>query len=432
MGESIVLAPETQIPSPPMPGPIFILSVVLLLIALRGLGPLRLAIWQSMAAGALAVVAGGWISLPGAAHAIDWQVMAFLLGVFLIGHALETSGSLAQLAHRMFAEVRSTQGLILRLLIGAAAASTLLMNDTLAVIATPLALELANRHRVDPKLLLMTLAFAITIGSAASPAGNPQNLLIAIHGGLYTPFVTFAAHLLLPTVVNLALAYGVLRIGFRSEFHSIAPAHTSQPAPDPRLARLAGGSAALLATLIILKAVTAHILPAAFSPPLSALALLAAAPVLIFGQRRGALLRGIDWRTLIFFAALFILMAAVWDTGYLQHQLSRLPIDPRQPSAVLVISTLLSQVISNVPMVALYLPLLEHHHTTVPALMALAAGSTVAGNLLLLGAASNVIIVQQAEHRAKVSVSFMEFARLGIPLTALNLLVYWEAMQWHL
>jgi Na+/H+ antiporter NhaD/arsenite permease-like protein len=58
-------------------------------------------------------------------------------------------------------------------------------------------------------------------------------------------------------------------------------------------------------------------------------------------------------------------------------------------------------------------------------MMALAAGSTIAGNLFILGAASNVIIIQNAEKKFGETISFIEFARIGILMTAINLLVYW-------
>jgi Na+/H+ antiporter NhaD/arsenite permease-like protein len=58
-------------------------------------------------------------------------------------------------------------------------------------------------------------------------------------------------------------------------------------------------------------------------------------------------------------------------------------------------------------------------------LMALAAGSTVAGNLFILGAASNVIIIQNAEKKFGETITFIDFARIGIILTTINLLVYW-------
>jgi len=91
---------------------------------------------------------------------------------------------------------------------------------------------------------------------------------------------------------------------------------------------------------------------------------------------------------------------------------------------VLGTGVLLSQLISNVPLVALYLPVLQAHAAPPETLLALAAGSTIAGNLLILGAASNVIIVQRAERRGS-TLHFLDFARAGIPLTLLQTIVYW-------
>jgi len=61
---------------------------------------------------------------------------------------------------------------------------------------------------------------------------------------------------------------------------------------------------------------------------------------------------------------------------------------------VLGVSVLLSQLISNVPLVARYLPVLQTHAAAPETLLALAAGNPIVGNLLILCAASNVIIVQ--------------------------------------
>jgi Na+/H+ antiporter NhaD/arsenite permease-like protein len=74
--------------------------------------------------------------------------------------------------------------------------------------------------------------------------------------------------------------------------------------------------------------------------------------------------------------------------------------------------------------VALYLPVLQHTGDPILAKMALAAGSTIAGNLLILGAASNIIIIQNAERQGE-TISFWEFARVGIPLTLAQTICYW-------
>ena len=153
------------------------------------------------------------------------------------------------------------------------------------------------------------------------------------------------------------------------------------------------------------------------------IALAAAAPVLLLSGQRWTVLYGIDWATLVFFAAMFVLMESVWQTGFFQSF-----VDSSVVSSVPMIlgtSVLISQLISNVPFVALFQPMiLQAGSGTTSHLMALAAGSTIAGNLTILGAASNVIIIQNAEKQGE-TISFMEFAKVGIPLTIFQIMVYW-------
>lgn len=397
-----------------------ILLTVFLLIALRRIGRFRVAIWQAMLGGALTVLASGQITPVAAMHAIDWDVMLFLFGMFVIGHALVQSGYLYALAYGLFSRARSTDALVLLILFGGGLGSAVLMNDTLAIIGTPLVLRLAREHRMAPRLLLLALCFAVTLGSAMSPIGNPQNLLIALWGGVDNPFLTFARHLALPTLLNLLLAYGLLRLMFRREFHATPLVHNAVAPTDPTLTRRVQIAMAVLLILLGIK-VTLALLPTELTLRLSHIALIAALPLLLT-RHIGAHLRGVDWPTLIFFAAMFVLMASVWQSGFFQHQLEAAHFDLHAPGTVLGLSVLLSQLISNVPLVALYLPMLQAADTAT--LMALAAGSTVAGNLLLLGAASNIIVVQSAE-RHGATLTFLQFARVGIPLTALNVLVYW-------
>ncbi len=75
-----------------------------------------------------------------------------------------------------------------------------------------------------PATLLLSLAFAITIGSVASPIGNPQNLLIAVHGGIPQPFLMFLRWLLLPTLLNLGITFFVLKRLYPDDFHGRAQA----------------------------------------------------------------------------------------------------------------------------------------------------------------------------------------------------------------
>jgi len=403
--------------------PVAVLLAVFVLIALRRVGRFRVRIWQVMTGGALAVLASGDIGPAEAAEAIDIDVMIFLFGMFVVGEALVQSGYLYTLAYRLLWRARSTAGLVLAVLVGAGAGSALLMNDTLAIVGTPLALRLAQEHRLDPKLLLLAVAFAVTTGSVLSPIGNPQNLLIAVAGGMANPFVTFFGHLALPTLLALLACYAVLRAGYRKEFHDTPLVHARVAPRDPALARLSRIALVLIVVMVFFKVALVW-LGTSLEIRLSWIALAAALPILVASPHRLRVLRRVDWHTLLFFAAMFVLMAAVWRTATFQHAATGLDLDLTAPGTALGVGVAVSQLISNVPLVALYLPLLQQAGGGDAALLALAAGSTLAGNLLILGAASNVIIVESADRRG-VHLSLLEFARLGIPLTLVQIAIYW-------
>jgi len=117
-------------------------------------------------------------------------------------------------------------------------------------------------------------------------------------------------------------------------------------------------------------------------------------------------------------------MQSVWDTNFFQNLIKEGNLNIYSIPVLLTITVILSQFISNVPLVALYLPLLGQG--TDAQLTALAAGSTIAGNLSILGAASNVIIIQNAEKRNRnITLTFFEFVKIGIPLTIINVIVYY-------
>jgi Na+/H+ antiporter NhaD/arsenite permease-like protein len=403
--------------------PVIILFAVFILIAVRNVGKIRLKIWQIMLFGAAAVLVTGQISPGDALSAINVDVMLFLFGMFIVGEALYESGFLFHLAHRFFKRARNVDQLVLLILITFGVFSAFLMNDTLAIIGTPLVIYFARKFEISPKLLLLSLAFAVTTGSVMSPIGNPQNLLIAIDGNIENPFVTFFAHLLIPTVINLLVAYVFLKLFYRNQFRGATLNHTDEGIKDPKLASACKVSLLLIISLIVVK-IAIVFLGLDFDLRLTYIALIAALPIVIISRERVKVVKNIDWFTLVFFAAMFVLMESVWQTGFFQSIMARSDVDVSSVPIVLAISVSLSQLISNVPFVALYLPLMSQAGATTASMMALAAGSTIAGNLLILGAASNVIIIQNAEKKGE-TLTFLEFAKVGIPFTIVNFLVYW-------
>lgn len=404
--------------------PIIILAIVFILTAIRQIGNIRLQIWQIMLFGAIAVLITGQITPFDALKSVNLDVMLFLFGMFVIGRALEDSGYLSHLSYKFFKNAKTPDALLLAIMFGFGLLSAFLMNDTMAIIGTPVILRLAKKHEIPPKPLLLALAFAVTIGSVTSPIGNPQNLLIAINGNIQTPFTTFFKYLLVPTIINLFIAYLLLKRFYRGYFHKKELNHSQEPIREHKLALLSKISLILVITLVFIKIIFV-VLNINFDFRLTYIALLSMLPIVLLSPKRVDIIKKIDWYTLIFFAAMFVLMESVWRTGFFQLVINQLNLNIVSIPAILIVSIPLSQLLSNVPLVALYMPLLMHAGASPKELVALAAGSTIAGNLLILGAASNVIIIQNAEKRSDETITFFDFAKIGFPLTILNTLVYW-------
>jgi len=375
-----------------------------------------------MLGGALAVLLLGQISPQDAALAINTDVMIFLFGMFIVGEAIQESGILVRLTDRLLRREMSMDLLIVLLIAVTGFFSAVLMNDTVAIIGTPFVLYLAKKFNISPVMLLLVLAFSITTGSVGSPIGNPQNLLIALEGSLANPFLTFGVYLAAPSLASLLLIYGAMKAFYPREFDKCVLSHGPEEAGGGIAAGPAMISLGLIFGMIALK-VALVLLGTGITIPLTAIAVAAAVPVLLLSPARAHIVRSIDWSTLVFFAALFVLMQSVWNTGVFQQSMASGACPVTGIPAIFTLGIIVSQFISNVPFVALALPLIAAAGASDAALMALAAGATLAGNLLILGAASNVIIIQNAEKEG-ITIRFLEFARIGLPLTCAQTLVY--------
>ena len=391
-----------------------ILAVVFLLIMVRRVGKFRLPIWGIMTAGALAALLFQTISIPSAISAVQLDVIAFLFGMFVFGAALDKSGLLHSVVLRGFTKAKNKRQVMLIFMITTAAAAALFMNDTVAVIGAPLAMFCAAKFGIPVVRMLLALCFAVTFGSAATPIGNPQNLLIAL-SGVPDAFVTFAIYLVVPSALCLFISYKFLARGISSE---AVVMDKSDDVFDDRLS-----SICKISFVLILLAVAARIVGSFFGYEVSFIWIAAAGalPLLLFSSKRLELLKSVDYCTLIFFVSMFILMEAVWESGVLQVLL---PESLTVSIPVMVTAgAVVSQFVSNVPFVLMVLPLLETAAASVPLYMAASAGCTAAGALTILGAASTIIIIQRAEKEDE-SLSFLTFLKSGIPITLAAVVIY--------
>ncbi|KTD00589.1 SLC13 family permease [Fluoribacter gormanii] len=405
-----------------MPVAIWILSITLLGIAIRQITPVFIPIWLITTAGATAALLLNQISPQHAIAAIEPDVMLYLFGVFLIAQAAEDSGYLEQLTDKLFYHANTGKQALFIILFVLGLSSSLLMNDTIAIIGTPIIIQLCQSHKKLIKPLLFALAFSVTIGSALSPIGNPQNLLIAVQGEMPSPFLQFIKLLAIPTLINLAVTYLFICHFYGTILDEPIEKPIPSPVNDAHTVILVQLSLIILFLFIIVK-IMLDCIQSSIHLNFSYMALVSSLPLLLSTYRKKFITR-LDWGTLAFFASTFVLMQSVWDSGFFQTSINHFHLSITQVPVILIISIMLSQFISNVPMVALYLPLLMQHPVSDSSLLALAAGSTIAGNLSILGAASNIIIIQNCEKRGIRGFDFLEFIKTGAPLTLANILIY--------
>ena len=412
--------------------PIGIFAVVYALIALRNFRQFKIPIWTIMLVGATAMIFSGAIPLQNAYAAINLDVIFFLLGMFSIVAAMDLSGLLEHLTARMVRLSKTPQRALALVLFGMGLLSAFLVNDTLALTATPIMLGLSKQMRIKPSVLLITLALGVTIGSVVTPVGNPQNLLIALSSGIPNPMLDFLYFLVPPTIIGLAVTLLILRFCYRKELSKSAEGFGTislPPIKDRRLARLSAYVAAIVVAGFFLVGI-AQLSGVQGNLNLGTVSLFGATIVYLLSTRRMEILASVDWGIIIFFMSLFIVVQGFWDSNALQSLLLYLPaLSPSDMvvslSVIILTSLIFSQLLSNVPFVAVYIKAMQAAGFTggnVKAWVALAGASTLSGGLSLLGAASNVIILEAAESRGS-GFSSVEFSKIGLLVTIPNILI---------
>jgi Na+/H+ antiporter NhaD/arsenite permease-like protein len=265
------------------------------------------------------------------------------------------------------------------------------------------------------------LATASNVGSVATITGNPQNMIIGSLSGI--PYLRFAARLAPVAAIGLVLTYVIVAWVYRKQLTKDMMAESSA-APKARL----HVHRPLLIKSVLVTLVTVILFFA--GQPIALVALGAASISLLDGVRPVKVYRLIDWPLLVMFAGLFIVVHAFESQvvrGWDLHQWTKQFDSPIVISSSL--SVVLSNLVSNVPAVLLFKPLMKVISQPEQAWLALAMSSTLAGNLTLLGSVANLIVVETAR-REGIELSFFEYLKVGVVLTLLTTLVGMAWLSW--
>jgi Na+/H+ antiporter NhaD/arsenite permease-like protein len=396
----------------PVPGSIPLVSTIFGLtyvgLALGKVPGLRIDRAGIALVGAAAMLACGVLSMRQAARAVDYETIVLLFGMMVVVSYLRMAGFFALVTERIAGRFTGPFSLLGVTIALSGVLSAFLVNDVVCVAMTPLVLHLCQRLNRPAIPYLVGLATASNVGSVATITGNPQNMII---GSLsHISYLRFSGRLAPVAFVGLFLNFAVVAIVYRRSLrNSVRGAIPESTTSQPRVHRILlwKGLAVTLATVM-----------AFFSgQPISLVALTAAGVLSLSRVRPEKVYRSIDWPLLVMFAGLFVVVSAFEVNVVRTWEIERWHA-LRESPVVLVsgLSVLLSNLVSNVPAVLLFKPLMEVKPNPEQAWLALSMSSTLAGNLTVLGSVANLIVVESA-HRSGTHIGFLEYLKVGVPLT---------------
>ena len=382
------------------------------------------------------------ISFNDALDYINWEVIFLVMAMMIIIAIIEGTGVFQWTAFQAY---RLSQGrswlLVLILMAITAVASALLDNFTTMLLMTPISIQIGLAIGINPLALIIPEVLASNVGGISTLIGTPTNILIGAYAGI--GFTDFLIHQTLGVILALIVMGAYVLFHYRADWRKssggISPtlyARLEQNAQieDPGALRKAG--------LVFLFVIIGFVVGERYHVAPAVPALIGATALLIWLKPNiHDMIKAVDWTTLVFFMALFMIVGAIQEVGLISMialNISRLVGD----NLILAIFVMvfgvgtISTVIANIPLTAAMLPVADYLTGAIPGASsqvlyyALSMGAAMGGNGTLVGAEANLVTAGITE-QAGSPISFVEFLKIGLPVTFLTLTVGFLWLVYH-
>jgi Na+/H+ antiporter NhaD/arsenite permease-like protein len=364
--------------------------------------------------GGAVVVVSGLLPWDRAVAAVDAHTLVLLFGMMIVAAYLRLSGFFRLVTYAAVRRAHTPVGLLALIILAAGVLSALFVNDVVCLVMAPIVLDLVRRLHLPPVPYLIALATAANVGSVATLTGNPQNMLVGSFSGIsYRAFLLREAPV---AVVGLALVFAVIWLVYRRRLPPALPAEALDERGAVHHALMIKTMAAVAVMLVAFLA----------GVPIALVAIGAAAYCLLTRRvNPDKVYREIDWGLLVLFTGLFVVIGGLEASGLAGETLGWAgAAGLYRPSVLTVVTAVLSNLVSNVPAVLLFKTVIPTFGEPTRAWLLLAMASTLAGNLTILGSVANLIVVEQARG-AGIQIGFLEYSKVGVPVTVVTLLVGW-------
>jgi Na+/H+ antiporter NhaD/arsenite permease-like protein len=360
---------------------------------------------------------------------IDWDVIFLLLGMMIIVGVIHKTGLFEFLAIKaiQLAKGKPRQAFVY-LLILVAFCSALLDNVTTIMLAVPMTLMVAKYLKVHPVPFILAEVFVSNIGGASTLIGDPPNIIIASKAGL--DFNSFLIHMAPMVLVVLAVIIPMLVLMFNKDLRN--EAEDRKVVMTLNANSFIKDKALLVKSLVVLTLVIiAFVLHSVLHIEPSVIAMIGAGSLVMISKLKPEqFARDVEWGTLVFFAALFIMVGALVNVGALKVVADTIASfvgndGALAAGAIVLVSALASGIIDNIPYVTSMTPVVQQLNDSIASISndglwwALAFGADFGGNMTIVGASANVVAVGLA-YASGHKITFWQFAKYGIPVTVVS------------
>jgi Na+/H+ antiporter NhaD/arsenite permease-like protein len=360
---------------------------------------------------------------------IDWNVIFLLLGMMIIVGVIHKTGLFEYLAIKaiQLAKGRPRQAFVYLLML-VAFCSALLDNVTTIMLAVPMTIMVAKYLKVHPVPFILAEVFISNIGGAATLIGDPPNIIIASKADL--DFNSFLIHMAPMVLVVLAVIIPMLVLMFNKDLKNNAEDRKAVMTLNAN--SFIKDKALLVKSLVVLTLViVAFVLHSVLHLEPSVIAMIGAGVlVLISNLKPEQFAKDVEWGTLVFFAALFIMVGALVNVGALKVVADSIGAfvgddGALAAGALVVVSALASGIVDNIPYVTSMAPVVQQLNDSISTITndglwwALAFGADFGGNMTIVGASANVVAVGLA-YASGYKITFWQFAKYGIPVTLVS------------
>lgn len=369
---------------------------------------------------------------------IDFNTLGLLLGMMMIVGVIAETGFFEFVAVKMTKIAGGNYWmLMLMFALVSATSSAFLDNVTTVLLLIPITISIAKSLEVNPIPIIMAEILASNIGGTATLVGDPPNIMIASHANI--SFVSFIIYIGPIVIVTMLIGIYVLKWIYRKEIKQVPKNLQTILARNEweEIKNLKLLKKSLLVTgAVVFLFLIHHIL--GLQP--SVIALIGATALLVWGRIHPEdALRHVHWSTLLFFAALFILVGGLVEAGIIEALGNGLVILTGGNLFValvfiLWVSGVASSFLDNIPFTATMLPVISVMSQNPvfatqldsffinPMWWALSIGACFGGNGSLVGASANLVAVGISE-KFGYPITFRSFLLKTFPFMILTLIV---------